>query len=98
MKNKIFNTYVKEVCRLFGISNDMLFTKIKRRDVVDARQLLFYLCRERQMSVRYIQEYMMDNGFSIHHSTIGYGINKVEKRMVNDKDWLENVQEIINAD
>jgi len=96
MKTKIFNTYVDKVCYLFGIEKDMLFTKTKRRDVVDARQLLFYLCRKRPMGLVYIQEYMMSNGFSVHLSTIHHGIKIVESRMVGDKDWYENIQEIVN--
>ncbi len=36
-----FNQYVDKVCYLFNIDSDILFTKTKRRDVVDARHLRY---------------------------------------------------------
>jgi chromosomal replication initiation ATPase DnaA len=51
MKKDIFNDYVDRVCHIFGLEKETLFTKNKRKDVVDARFLLYYLCRDRKSVV-----------------------------------------------
>jgi chromosomal replication initiation ATPase DnaA len=94
MKTKIFNVYVDKVCYLFGIEKEMLFTKTKRRDVVDARQLLYYLCSERPMRLVYIQEYMAENGYDINHSSIHHGIAQVKEKLLTDKDYIETLESI----
>ncbi len=37
MKQNIFDAYVKQVANLFNLSEDEVFEKSKRRDIVDAR-------------------------------------------------------------
>ena len=98
MKRNIFNAYVTEVCARFAVSEEMLFTKTKKRDIVDARQLLYYLCSLRPMSITYIQKYMGDRGYVINHSSIIHGIRIVKEKMVNDKDYIEAVGEILNEE
>jgi chromosomal replication initiation ATPase DnaA len=87
MKLNIFNDYTKQCADLFGISEELLFTKSKRRDVVDSRYLLYYMCSIRPMKVVYIQEYMFSRGYIINHSNIIYGINQVKKKMTEDADY-----------
>jgi chromosomal replication initiation ATPase DnaA len=94
MKTKIFNKYVEESCELFGVSRDALFTKNKKRDIVDARHLLYYLCSERPMSLVYIQEYMMKNGYEITHSSIHHGIAIVKTKLDIDRDYVDAVEYI----
>tara|TARA_B100000780_G_C20921731_1_gene367198 strand:+ start:53 stop:349 length:297 start_codon:yes stop_codon:yes gene_type:complete len=96
MKKKIFNQYVDKVCYIFGIEKETLFTKTKRRDVVDARHLLYYLCRIRPMNLTYIQEYMMENGYNIMHSSIHHGVKIVTKKMESDPDYIKNVEDILD--
>ena len=55
MKQNIFNEYATQCADLFSISEELLFTKSKRRDIVDARYLLYYMCSERPMRIVYIQ-------------------------------------------
>jgi len=96
MKTKIFNRYVERVCFLFNVDKELLFSKTKRRDVVDARHLLYYLCSERPMRLVYIQEYMLANGYEINHSSIHHGISVVKEKMDNDKDYVEEVTQLVN--
>jgi len=98
MKAKIFKKYADEVCKLYGIEDDMLFTKTKRRDCVDARHLLYYLCSVRPMRLVYIQEYMAERGYDIPHSSIHHGIAQVKKRLDNqDADYVETIESIMNV-
>ncbi len=93
MKEKIFKKFVEEVCDLYGIEEETLFTKTKRRDCVDARHLLYYLCSERPMRLVYIQEYMAQNGYYIPHSSIHHGIAQVRKKIENnDRDYIATVK------
>ncbi len=98
MKVKIFNQYVGKVCKLFAVDKDTLFTKTKRRDVVDARHFLYYLSHKRPMKIVYIQEYMFDNGYEISHSSIIHGIKQVESKLErNDPDYTKIVENITNV-
>ena len=96
MKTTIFNQYVDKVCFLFNVDREVLFSKTTRRDLVDARQLLYYLCSQRPMRLVYIQEYMSDNGYEINHSSIHHGISVVKKKMETDKDYIIEVNHIVN--
>jgi len=94
MKVKIFNQYATKVAKLFDISEEELFTKSKRRDIVDARQLLYYACHKRPMPIVYIQAYLLKRGYKIGHTSILHGINAVDNRIVNDSDYTGILQKI----
>lgn len=98
MKFDVFNSYVTEVSNLFGIDEELLFTKTKQRDVVDARHMLYYLCKNRPMRIVYIQEYMLERGYKINHSSVIHGINQVKKRRRKDKDYVKAINEIEQCD
>jgi chromosomal replication initiation ATPase DnaA len=98
MKAKIFSKYADKVCKLYGIEEDMLFTKTKRRDCVDARHLLYYLCSVRPMKQVYIQEYMAERGYDIPHSSIHHGIAQVKKKLeAQDTDYVQTIESIANV-
>lgn len=94
MKFDVFNSYVEQVADLFDVDEEAIFTKTKRRDVVDARHLLYYLCSKRPMRVVYIQEYMAERGYVINHSSILHGISQVEEKVKKDKDYVKAVKNI----
>lgn len=58
MKKKIFDKYAHAIAEQFHLTLDEMFDKSRRRDLVDARQLLFYLCLERPIRVSYVQKFM----------------------------------------
>ena len=75
MKEQIFDTYAQKIAELFNLKVEDLFVKSKKRDIVDARQLLYYACSKRPMRVVYIQEFMKRNGYDIGHTSILHGIS-----------------------
>lgn len=79
MHYPIFSEYASKVSKVFSLSPNELFTKNRRRDIVDARQLLYFLCSKTPIRIRYIQQYMKENGYEVGHSTIIHGIKKVEE-------------------
>lgn len=97
MKQDIFNQYADRIVDIFSISKEELFSKSKKREIVDARYLLYYLCHKRPMTITYIQRYMKENGYDIQHSSIIHGINDVVGRVKDDADYLQTVKELEKA-
>jgi chromosomal replication initiation ATPase DnaA len=97
MKHDVFNQYVERVADLFSVSREEIFSKSKKRELVDARHLVYYLCAKRPMSISYIQKYMNEAGYIIQHSSIIHGINSVEQKMLDDKDYVSIVKEVERA-
>ena len=87
MKKVIFNHYVQTIADLFGIDKHELFVKSKKRDLVDARHLLYYLCFYRPMKLISIQNFMNENGYHISHPSVIHGVNIVGQRIVEDPDY-----------
>jgi chromosomal replication initiation ATPase DnaA len=97
MKQEVFNQYVDKVISLFNINKEEIFKKKKRRDIVDARQMLYYLCHKRPMQINYIQKFMRDSGYDVSHSSIIHGINNVSRKVLSDKDYLVAFKDIVKA-
>jgi len=97
MKEDVFNQFVERVLDLFGITREELFLKSMKRNLVDARQLVYYLCSKRPIQVMYIQKFMEDNGYSVSHSSIIHGINVMNKKVEEDKDYKTIANEIDRA-
>ena len=95
MKQKLFKEYSKHVCKIVNIESKTLFTKTKRRDVVDARFLLYYICFDRPMRIRDIQEYMKFEGYEINHSGIIKGISIMKNKIATDQDYKDVYNERI---
>lgn len=96
MKYRLFNDYAKEVSRIFEIKEDSIFSKDKTRDVVDARYLLYYLCKVNKMRIITIKKYMKNRGYEIPFSTIDYGIKRVLKKVEDDRDYQLHISRISN--
>lgn len=97
MKEDVFNQYIERVSNLFSITKEELFSKSKKRNLVDARQLVYYLCSKRPIQITYIQKYMSDNGYSVSHSSIIHGINVMNRKVEEDKDYKTIAHEIDRA-
>lgn len=97
MKEDVFNQYVDRVSYLFNINKEDLFIKSKKREIVDARQLVYYLCAKRPMRISYIQKYFKENGYDISHTSILHGIKIMNERVKEDKDYYSIIQDLSRA-
>ncbi len=97
MKQDVFNQYAERVADLFHVTKEELFSKSKKRELVDARHLLYYLCSKRPMRINYIEKYMNENGYAIRHSSIIHGINVMEQKLLTDKDYVTIVKDVEKA-
>ena len=99
MKKQIFNQYAQKISDLFGIDKQELFVKSKKRDLVDARHLLYYLCFHRPMQLVSIQNFMEDNGYHINHLSVIHGVNIVSQRIAEDADYtfiIKSIEKSVN--
>lgn len=94
MKRDIFEDYVDRVSARFDIPRERLFAKDKSRDVVDARHMLYYLCKERPMTNTYIKRYMTENGYAIDLPSIAHGLKRVEEHIANDPDYTTLINQL----
>lgn len=97
MKEDIFAQYSERICELFRISKEEMFSRSKKREVVDARHLLYYLCFRRPMSLRYIQKFLLNQGYDVKHSSIIHGIQSVTEKVGNDSDYASVVKDMEKA-
>lgn len=89
--------YVKKVCDLYSISRDDFFKKVKKREIADARFLVYYLCKKRNIDQVYIQKFMNESGYVTPHSSISYGISVMSSKVRDDMDYENVVRKISNS-
>ena len=97
MKREIFEAYVDAICQRFKITRKEFFTKNKQRDLVEARYMLFYLCKKRPMRICNIEEYMGEHKYSITHPNIIRGIRSMAHKIESDQDYANILHEIAAA-
>jgi chromosomal replication initiation ATPase DnaA len=94
MKKTIFENYAYAIAEQFHLTLDEMFTKTKKRDVVDARQMLWWLCVERPIRISYVRTFMKERGYEVSHSTIIHGYKQAKKLIDTDPDY-ENLIKVI---
>lgn len=94
MKKNIFDQYVKKVCERYGIDTKELFSRNKKREISDARQLLYFLCFQRPMKKIEIVRYMEEEGLKVTPTNVRYSINRVNDKIKEDKDYIHVIREI----
>tara|TARA_R100001591_G_scaffold982_1_gene2445 strand:- start:1118 stop:1411 length:294 start_codon:yes stop_codon:yes gene_type:complete len=94
MKKHIFDAYATAIAKQFHLTLDQMFDKTKKREIVDARQMLYYMCMERPIRISYIQRFMEENGHSVCHSTIIHGYKKAKELIDQDKDFQDVVSRL----
>ena len=94
MKREIFDNYASAIAEQFHLTLDEMFTKTKRRDSVEARQMLYFLAKERPIRLSYIRLFMEENGHPVTHSTIIHGYKQAKALIDSDKDFEQMIDKI----
>lgn len=97
MKKEIFLQYMDAISNQWNIEKDFIVSGSKRKDHVEARQMLYYLCSERGMRLSEIQRYMADQGYDPKHCPIHRGIKKIKQKMEEDRDYKTIASRISNS-
>jgi chromosomal replication initiation ATPase DnaA len=98
MKKEIFNNYANAIAKQFHLTLAEMFTTTRKRDVIDARQMLWWMCKERPIRISYIQSFMQEHGYKVAHSTIIHGYKQAQKLIDTDPDYQKLIKEIQEND
>ncbi len=84
--------YIVECCaRFYSISPEKFYSTSQKKDVSFARQVSFYLCKE----ILDISLQKIGQVFGRDHTTVLYGVKKIEKDMEKDPVLKSNIQMLI---
>ena len=99
MKKYEFKEYLLNICNYLDISEEDLFKNSKVQSIVEARRILFLLCRDRGIKPSQIKEYVKQTqGIDIAHSSVSRGIRSIEKVIENDKDYTFIISKLRTID
>ena len=87
MKYKLFSKLALEVSHVFRVDEKKMFAKNKDTEVVDARFLLYYLCKINKIKQVQIQNFMLERGYDTPHTSIAYGVRSVTKKVEEDNEY-----------
>ena len=82
---------IKDVCEVYGVEMEELFSKNRHRILVEPRQVLFYILHKKLN----IPCQKVGKMFGKNHATILYGANQIKNWMEFDKNLRSRVNQII---
>lgn len=94
MKRKVYEQIFDEISSHFGLTKGDILTVTKKREVVDARQAIYYVCNKRGIKISHIQSYLKQDGYDVTHSTIIHGMGVVERTIENDEEYKRIINKI----
>lgn len=98
MKKQIFDYYAISIANQFNITLEEMFTQTKTSHIVDARQLLYWLCIERPIKKSYIKTFCENNGYDVSYSTLRHGYKSAKTLIESDPDFKTMVKTIQDND
>jgi 2-iminoacetate synthase ThiH len=84
--NEKFKQNLSAVMEQFGLTEDELLERTKRRINVDARQVLFLMCVRDEIPLNYIQRFLKKKGFELSRSTILHGVHRAEMVLMENRE------------
>lgn len=85
-----FELIADHVCEYYGLNQDQLFTKTRKREVSDARQVVMFLAKTMaNMSIVAI-----GNKLDRTHATVNHGCNNIQERLQVDKKLQNDLSQI----
>jgi hypothetical protein len=97
MKKEIFIQYLEAVLKLYGVERTELLSGNKKPDAIEARQMLYYLCYQRQIKICQIQRFMIEQGYDPKTPPILQGIRRTTKKVDADQDYQTVTERIANS-
>ncbi|MCC8114104.1 MAG: chromosomal replication initiator protein DnaA [Bacteroidales bacterium] len=88
-----FEVIADEVCTFYKIDPDMLFTKTRKREVSDARQVVMYLAKKMAKMTIVGIGHKLDRT----HATVNYACKQIEDRLPIDKQLQQEITTIQQA-
>lgn len=85
-----FEMIAQAVAAHYGIDADLLFTKTRKREISDPRQVLMYLAKK----IAKMSTTTIGNRISRSHATVIYACNNIEERLGVEKKLVQDIQAI----
>lgn len=92
MKRNKFNRYFELVTEAFGFN---ILTDTRKRKYTDARFVLYYICRENNLRLEEIQEFLQEKGFSVSHTNIVHGHRNISAILDSGRD--EDLKQLVDS-
>ncbi len=88
-----FETVTQEVCNYYNIEPDQLFTKSRKREISDARQMVMYMAKKHAK----MQLTSIGMRLSRTHATVIHACKNIEERLPLEKQLQDDITAIENA-
>lgn len=88
-----FEMITQEVCSYYQIDPDMIFTKTRKREISDARQMIMYLSKK----IAKMPLTAIGTRLSRTHATVLHACNNIDERLAFEKQLQEDVKKIEDA-
>ncbi len=85
-----FEMIAEEVCAYYNIDPDLLFTKTRKREVSDARQVVMFLAKD----VAKMPLVSIGHHLDRTHATVNYACRTIEERLAIDKQLQADISAI----
>ena len=94
MNRELFERILLQIMRRYAVSREQLYEQTKMPDVVNARYLLFYVCKMKGISISRLYILLTEDGFKTTKPTIFRGIKAMEQRILEDSDYSKIISSI----
>ena len=88
-----FELILEHVCSYYNIDPDALFTKSRKREISDARQMLMYLAKKTDQNAFTA----IGSRIGRNYATVIYSCKNIEERLGLEKQLLDDVNSIETA-
>mgnify|MGYP000010914850 CR=1 FL=1 len=97
-KRELFYKYLTEICNQFELQVSELTEKTKKRYTSDARQMLWYLCKEKGLRIVDIIDLMEEIHYEVSHTTIIHGVKMIRSRVDEQESYRDFVAKITDIE
>tara|TARA_R110002020_G_scaffold68061_6_gene178334 strand:- start:1243 stop:1551 length:309 start_codon:yes stop_codon:yes gene_type:complete len=75
------------------VDEDEMFSRSRKKALVDARYLIIYIARQLDIQLIYIQRFFKLKGFELHYTTLFHATNRIGDDIKGD----EYMKEVVNS-
>ena len=93
MNIKLFNQIVDYVSHHTQVDEEEMFSRSRKKALVDARYLIIYIARQLDIKLVYIQRFFKLKGYELHYTTLFHASNRIGEDMKED----EYTKEVVNT-
>lgn len=97
MNEHILQSYIDNITMHYGVSQEFIFSEGQKKERTEPRQLFFYLCHVKGISIVIMQKFMSGFGFDMHHATIYQGVRRMQEKIEGDSDYNHLVERLMKV-